>query len=92
VARQRHDPFTVGTRDASVWTNTDESKWLGWLDVVAREQTEIERYIAFSGWVKSKNFTDVVVLGMGGSSLGPEVLAETFGQADGLPKLRIVDS
>jgi transaldolase/glucose-6-phosphate isomerase len=79
-------------RDASVWTGTDESKWLGWLDVVAREQNEIERYVAFSGWVKSKNFTDVVVLGMGGSSLGPEVLAETFGQADGFPKLRIVDS
>ena len=79
-------------RDASIWTGTDESKWLGWLDVVAREQNEIERYVAFSGWVKSKNFTDVVVLGMGGSSLGPEVLAETFGQADGFPKLRIVDS
>lgn len=79
-------------RDASVWTGADESKWLGWLDVVAREQNEIERYVAFSGWVKSKNFTDVVVLGMGGSSLGPEVLAETFGETDGFPKLRIVDS
>lgn len=79
-------------RDASVWTNTDEGKWLGWLDVVAREQSEVERYVAFAGWVKSKNFTDVVVLGMGGSSLGPEVLAETFGKADGFPNLRIVDS
>jgi transaldolase/glucose-6-phosphate isomerase len=79
-------------RDASVWTGTDEAKWLGWLDVVAREQSEIERYVAFSGWVKSKNFTDVVVLGMGGSSLGPEMLAETYGQIDGFPKLRIVDS
>ncbi|MGD9836959.1 MAG: bifunctional transaldolase/phosoglucose isomerase [Afipia sp.] len=79
-------------RDASVWTGTDENKWLGWLDAVAREQNEVERYVAFAGWVKSKNFTDVVVLGMGGSSLGPEVLAETFGQADGFPKLRIVDS
>jgi len=79
-------------RDASVWTGADESKWLGWLDVVAREQKEVERYIAFAGWVKSKNFTDVVVLGMGGSSLGPEVLAETFGATDGFPKLRIVDS
>ena len=79
-------------RDASVWTNTDESKWLGWLDVVAREQSEVERYVAFSGWVKSKAFSDVVVLGMGGSSLGPEVLAETFGQTAGFPKLRILDS
>jgi transaldolase/glucose-6-phosphate isomerase len=79
-------------RDASVWTGADESKWLGWLDVVAREQSDTARYVAFSGWVKSKNFTDVVVLGMGGSSLGPEVLAETYGQVDGFPKLRILDS
>lgn len=79
-------------RDASVWTGGDESKWLGWLDVVAREQNETERYAAFAGWVKSKAFTDVVVLGMGGSSLGPEVLAETFGQIAGFPKLRILDS
>jgi transaldolase / glucose-6-phosphate isomerase len=42
--------------------------------------------------VKSKGFTDVVVLGMGGSSLGPEVLAETFGRTDGFPKLQILDS
>ncbi|CAN5396328.1 bifunctional transaldolase/phosoglucose isomerase [soil metagenome] len=82
----------VWQHDASAWTNGDESKWLGWLDVVAREQSEIERYVAFSGWVKSKSFTDVVVLGMGGSSLGPEVLAGTFGQTDGFPKLRILDS
>lgn len=79
-------------RDASIWTGADESKWLGWLDVVAREQSDTARYVAFSGWVKSKNFTDVVVLGMGGSSLGPEVLAETYGQIDGFPKLRILDS
>lgn len=79
-------------RDASIWTGSDESKWLGWLDVVARERSDTARYVAFSGWVKSKNFTDVVVLGMGGSSLGPEVLAETYGQIDGFPKLRILDS
>ncbi len=81
-------------RDASVWTGSDESKWLGWLDVVAREQEKEQaaRYAAFSGWAKSKAFTDVVVLGMGGSSLGPEVLAETFGQIAGFPKLRILDS
>lgn len=79
-------------RDPSVWTGGDENKWLGWLDAVARERSEIERYQAFSGWVKSKGFTDVLVLGMGGSSLGPEVLAETYGQIGGFPKLRILDS
>lgn len=81
-------------RDASVWTGRDESKWLGWLDAVAhaQERDEAARYVAFAGWVKSRNFTDAVVLGMGGSSLGPEVLAETFGQIAGFPKLRILDS
>ncbi len=78
--------------DASVWTGKDEAKWLGWLDIVARERGELSRYDAFSGWVKSHGFTDAVVLGMGGSSLGPEVLAMTFGQAEGFPKLRILDS
>ncbi|MGK3844985.1 hypothetical protein, partial [Enterococcus faecium] len=39
--------------DAKVWTGGDEAKWLGWLDIVSREQNEIERYVAFSGWVKS---------------------------------------
>jgi len=79
-------------RDASVWTGKDEAKWLGWLDIVERERGELSRYDAFSGWVKSHGFTDAVVLGMGGSSLGPEVLAMTFGQAEGFPKLRILDS
>jgi len=80
------------SRDASVWTGSDEAKWLGWLVAVSREQADTERYVAFSGWVKSKGFTDVIVLGMGGSSLGPEVLSETFGKIDGYPKLQILDS
>jgi transaldolase/glucose-6-phosphate isomerase len=79
-------------RDASLWTGGDEHRWLGWLDSVEREQRQLERYSAFADWVKSRGFTDAVVLGMGGSSLGPEVLAETFGKAPGFPKLRVLDS
>jgi transaldolase / glucose-6-phosphate isomerase len=79
-------------RDASLWTSTDEHKWLGWLDAVAREQKAIDRYQSFAEWVKDKGFADAVVLGMGGSSLGPEVLAETFGKASGFPRLHILDS
>jgi transaldolase/glucose-6-phosphate isomerase len=79
-------------RDASLWTGTDEHKWLGWLDAVAREQKAIERYQSLAKWVKDKGFVDAVVLGMGGSSLGPEVLAETFGKAVGFPRLQILDS
>ena len=79
-------------RDASVWTNHDEAKWLGWLDAVEREQNSLKLYQRFADAVKRAKFTDAVVLGMGGSSLGPEVLATTFKQAKGFPKLHILDS
>ena len=42
--------------------------------------------------VKQRGFTDVVLLGMGGSSLGPEVLSETFGQQTGWPRFHMLDS
>ena len=42
--------------------------------------------------MKGQNFSDAVVLGMGGSSLGPEVLAETFAKKSGFPKLHVLDS
>jgi transaldolase/glucose-6-phosphate isomerase len=79
-------------RDASLWTSSDENKWLGWLDAVAREQTSLSHYQSFAEWVKREGFSDAVVLGMGGSSLGPEVLAKTFGASAGFPKLHILDS
>src|SRR5439155_12360748 len=47
---------------------------------------------AFSADVKRAGFSDALLLGMGGSSLGPEVLAQTFGSAPGYPRLQIVDS
>ncbi len=79
-------------RDASVWTGGDEAKWLGWLDSVGVEQNKLADYGDFASWVKQQGFTDAVVLGMGGSSLGPEVLAKTFPRAQGFPKLRVLDS
>jgi transaldolase / glucose-6-phosphate isomerase len=76
--------------DKSVWTGADEDKWLGWLDSPAN--TDIADYEDFAQRVKGQNFTDAVVLGMGGSSLGPEVLAETFAKKSGFPKLHVLDS
>lgn len=77
-------------RDKSVWTGTDEDKWLGWLDSPAK--ADIADYEDYAGRVKGQKFSDAVVLGMGGSSLGPEVLAETFGKKPGFPKLHVLDS
>jgi transaldolase / glucose-6-phosphate isomerase len=76
--------------DKSVWTGTDEDKWLGWLNSPA--SADIADYEDFAQRVKGQNFTDAVVLGMGGSSLGPEVLAETFARKSGFPKLHVLDS
>jgi transaldolase/glucose-6-phosphate isomerase len=78
--------------DKSVWTGTDEDKWLGWLNSVSAEKSKLADYREFANWVKQQAFTDAVVLGMGGSSLGPEVIAETFGQQPGFPKLHVLDS
>jgi transaldolase/glucose-6-phosphate isomerase len=76
--------------DQSVWTGTDENKWLGWLNSAAA--ADIADYEDFAHRVKGQNFTDAVVLGMGGSSLGPEVLAQTFEKQPGFPKLHVLDS
>ncbi|MCP4616694.1 MAG: bifunctional transaldolase/phosoglucose isomerase [Bradyrhizobium sp.] len=77
-------------KDKSVWTSDDENKWLGWLDSPAK--ADIADYEDFAQRVKGQKFTDAVVLGMGGSSLGPEVLAETFPNKAGFPKLHVLDS
>lgn len=77
-------------RDKSVWTGTDEDKWLGWLDSAAK--ADVADYEDYANRVKGQKFSDAVVLGMGGSSLGPEVLAETFARKSGFPKLHVLDS
>jgi transaldolase / glucose-6-phosphate isomerase len=76
--------------DKSVWTGDDENKWLGWL--ISPASADIADYEDFQHRVKGQNFTDAVVLGMGGSSLGPEVLAQTFDKQPGYPKLHVLDS
>jgi transaldolase/glucose-6-phosphate isomerase len=68
------------SKDASVWTNEDEAKWLGWLDIVARETDRSRIYRQFSAAIEGGGFTHVLLMGMGGSSLCPEVLALTFGK------------
>ncbi len=78
--------------DTSLWTETDEAKWLGWLQVVEQELADVGRLQSFAADVKQRGFADVVLLGMGGSSLGPEVLSESFGHQDGWPRFHMLDS
>ncbi len=88
--RARGNVRKLWQRDKSLWTNSDEDRWLGWLD--GPDADQIKDYQAFAEAIRSEGFADVLLLGMGGSSLGPEVLATTFGQRRGWPRLRILDS
>jgi transaldolase/glucose-6-phosphate isomerase len=80
------------TRDSTLWTGHDESKWVDWLDVVDRERGDEKALQDFADQVRQRGFTHVALLGMGGSSLCPHVLAETFGKQEGHPSLTILDS
>jgi transaldolase/glucose-6-phosphate isomerase len=78
--------------DASLWTGEDEANWLGWLDVTGEQLANAAKLKEFADEVKSAGFSDILLLGMGGSSLCPEVLALTFGQTPGFPRVHILDS
>jgi glucose-6-phosphate isomerase len=79
-------------KDASLWTSDGEEQWLGWIDIVERQQEDLGSLAELGGDVQSVGYKSALLLGMGGSSLCPEVLAKTFGQQPGFPELRIVDS
>lgn len=79
-------------RDTSIWSTSDEDCWLGWLDGVRDQLRSCGEFIALANEVRDAGFTDVVLLGMGGSSLCPWVVRETFGAQDGSPRLHVLDS
>jgi transaldolase/glucose-6-phosphate isomerase len=81
-------------KDASLWTGSGEDRWLAWLDVVDQQREQQDLLAGLRALVGSRGFTHVLLLGMGGSSLGPDVLSRVFGAhvAKGSPKLLIVDS
>lgn len=81
-------------KDHRLWKPepTEISNRLGWLTVAEEMQGEISSLVTFSKSARTRGFKDVVLLGMGGSSLGPEVLRATFGSASRCPKLWVLDS
>ena len=79
-------------RDASLWTNTDESQWLGWLDITEKQLEKKDQFQRLADEIRKENFSDILLLGMGGSSLCPEVLEKTFGHIKGFPQLHVLDS
>jgi transaldolase / glucose-6-phosphate isomerase len=68
----------IWERDASVWSGADEAKWLGWLDEAGRMRERVPELVAFADEIADDGLDAIVLLGMGGSSLAPEVLRRTF--------------
>jgi transaldolase/glucose-6-phosphate isomerase len=79
-------------RDASIWTGSDEGQWLGWLDIAEKQLAQLDVFKKVAADVKKAKFKHALLLGMGGSSLCPEVLRMTFGKIKGFPALHVLDS
>ncbi len=68
----------IWERDPTAWTGADEAKWLGWLDEPRRMRERVGELKTFADAMREDGLDTVVLLGMGGSSLAPEVLRRTF--------------
>ena len=87
----------IWQKDASLWKSDEDSvknikNSLGWLTVADEMIGVVDDLLAFARSVRDRGFQHVMVCGMGGSSLCPEVLAQTFGKQEGFPELLVLDS
>ncbi|MBD3413697.1 MAG: hypothetical protein GF421_04600 [Candidatus Aminicenantes bacterium] len=85
----------IKLKDWSLWAETFQPEIvdrLGWLELPVRMKDRIESIEKFTRQVKKEQFSDVILLGMGGSSLAPDVFQKTFPNALGFPKLTVCDS
>jgi transaldolase/glucose-6-phosphate isomerase len=76
--------------DATLWTGRDENRWLGWLAAGSGDAVDVDMLGTFAAEVKQ--YEHVALLGMGGSSLGAEVMGRVLGSAPGHPVLHVLDS
>jgi transaldolase/glucose-6-phosphate isomerase len=82
-------------KDYTLWSEEPQPELtdrLGWLELPERMEGEVAGLRAFADQVKAEGIKHVVLLGMGGSSLAPEVFQQTFGNAPGYPELQVLDS
>jgi transaldolase/glucose-6-phosphate isomerase len=87
-----HKVRRLWAREADLWTGEDEAEWLGWLRVVEDQLAHAERLDRLGRDASDAGFEHTVVLGMGGSSLFPALLAGTFERKERSPELRVLDS
>ncbi len=84
-------------KDASLWSRDPAQQKairdrLGWVTIHRSIQASLREILDLAGWVRELDFQRAVLLGMGGSSLAPEVFQWTFGSAPGYPELIVLDS
>ena len=87
----------IWRKDPTLWKSDEKHQEiirnaLGWLTVVEHVIEHVDELAAFSRRVRDDGFTHAMLLGMGGSSLCPEVFRRTFGKRDGFPELHVLDS
>ena len=89
-----HAVERLWVRDHRLWKEdpTDITNRLGWLTIIEYMKDRTEELRTFATSAKKRGIRDVVLLGMGGSSLGPEVLRATFGSLNGFPRVWVLDS
>jgi transaldolase/glucose-6-phosphate isomerase len=97
AARLRQWDAEGGTRrlwdgDPTLWTGADEASWVGWIGVVEAQIGNVKPLTDLREEIRAEGFTHALLLGMGGSSLCPEVWKETFGAIPGWPELLVLDS
>ncbi|HET9979789.1 MAG TPA: bifunctional transaldolase/phosoglucose isomerase [Ktedonobacterales bacterium] len=96
-ADAEHFARRVWEKDPSLWKpdplqQNEITNRLGWLDVTTQMRGEIPRLTALRDDLRAEGVSDLVLLGMGGSSLAPEVLRETFATGETRPRLHVLDS
>jgi transaldolase / glucose-6-phosphate isomerase len=93
VAKLQQDdaPRKVWSKDPTFWVpGTEPEKWMGWLSVGEKMLEQADRLEARAE--EAREYSDVVLMGMGGSSLCPDVFRATFGPVDGHPRLHVLDT
>ena len=90
--RQQDVVRRIWAADPFVWSGADEDRWLGWLNLPLEERSLLERLTRFAAGLQQEPITDLILLGMGGSSLAPEVIQSIIGRQPGHPTLHVLDS
>lgn len=99
ISRADSEQWTrkIWRKDAALWKSEQEHtkiirNSLGWVTVIEQVSAAADELAAFSARIRNDGFKHIMLLGMGGSSLCPEVFRRTFGKTPGFPELHVLDS